>query len=186
MATDVGICSSACIKLGVEPIASLSDNTRQALILNEQFAKIRDALTYEHPWNFAMKWIELTSGSTIHDNPEYDYRHALPGDCLRVWDTEYPDEDYEVLEGYIYSNSETLKIKYIKQVTDASKMSPAFAEALACRIAHDCCFALVQSNSFKATLMQEMEAYLPRVRTGDAQENRAKQLQQDIFLNARY
>lgn len=184
--SELGICNSALIKLGVETISSLLSNNRQAKIMNEQYSKLRDALQYDHPWNFAMRWHSLTSGSTLHDNPEYTYRHALPAGVLRVWECEYEDEDYEVLEGYIYSESGSLKIKCIMQITDPTKFSPAFAEALACKLAHDNCFALTQSTGMKDRLEAEMERYLPRVRSADAQENKAKNLHQDIFLNSRY
>jgi hypothetical protein len=186
--SNLGICNSALIKLGVEKISVLDSTTRQGAIMNEQFDKLRDALLYDHPWNFAMRWCELASADAddTHDNPEYTYRHPMPTGALRVWSTEYDDEDYEVLEGYVYSDSETLKIKCIMQITDPTKFTPAFAEALACKLAHDNCYALVQSNSLKGTLWGEMEAYIPRVKSGDAQENRAKSLTDDIFLNARY
>lgn len=187
MATDLGICNSALIKLGVGTISTLTENSRQAKIVNEQYPKMRDALLYDHPWNFAMAWAALTTGDTSDtNNPEYTYRFTLPADCLRVWSCEFDDEDYEVIDRYIYTNDSSVKIKYIKQVTDPSKFTPAFAEALACKIAHDNCFALVQSNSLKATLYGEMEKYIPVVRSGDAQENKAKPLQQDIFINSRY
>jgi hypothetical protein len=183
--SDVGIVNSALIKLGVETISALTDNSRQADIMEEQYEKIRDALLYDHPWNFAMTWTELADGDDTHDNPDYTYMHDLPADCLRVWSVEYADEDYEVLGGKLYCDSEDINIKYIKKVTDPTLFTPAFAEALALKLAADNCFALVQSNSLKATFLEEMRRYLPTVRSADAQENPAKMLQQDIFLNAR-
>lgn len=183
--TEVGIVNSALIKLGVESITALSDNTRQAKLMNEQYAKRRDALLYEHPWNFAMKWFTIVDNLVAHSNPEFQYEMNLPAGCLRVWQTEYDDEEYEVLDGKLYSDSATLKIKCIIQVTDPTKFTPGFAEALALDLAADNCYVLVQSNSLKNTFLQEMLSYLPKIRSYDAQENPAKMFQQDIFLNAR-
>lgn len=183
--TDVGICNSALIKLGVEPISSLSDNSRQALIMNEQYSKVRDALLYDHPWNFAMKRASLTQNGTT-PSYEFDYTHTLPADCLRVWNTEYAEDFYQVEGRTLLTDYETIKIKYVSQVTDPTKFTPAFAEALALKLAADTCFALVQSNSLKQTFDEEIRRYIPSARSADAQENPAYDLEQDIFLNARY
>lgn len=183
--SDLGIVNSALIKLGVEKISALDNTTRQGEIMNEQYTKIRDALLYDHPWNFAMKWGLLEDGDDVHDNPEYTYMHDLPADCHRVWCAEYEDEDYEVLGGKLYTDSEDIKIKYIEAVTTPTRFSPAFAEALSLKLAADNCFALIQSNSLKQTFMDEMRRYIPTVKSSDAQENPAKRLQQDIFLDSR-
>lgn len=54
-ATNEDIANSALLKLGAESITSLSDTTRRARLVNEQFNKIRKRLLRSHPWNFAMK-----------------------------------------------------------------------------------------------------------------------------------
>lgn len=187
MATSsVAICNSALIKLGVETISALSDNTRQAILCNEQYAKIRDKLLYSHPWNFAIKRATLVVTAT---EPEYEfaYQYTLPTDCLRVWETQYgSDQDfYQVEGGFLYSDYTDVSIKYIAKITDTTKYSPAFDECLALMIAIDLEYSLVQSNSFKNTLLGELQQELRDVRSFDAQENPSYPYQDDVFLNAR-
>lgn len=185
MATEVGICNSALIKLGVETISALNENTRQAKLCNEQYAKLRDKLLYAHPWNFAMKKAELeATGEDVLF--EFEHEHELPEDCLRVWSTEYPDETYQVEGGLLYSDSEDMKIKYVSKVEDPTLFSPAFSECLSLMIAEDLCHSLVQSNSLKATIQEELRMALREARSFDGQENPAYDLEQDTFLNARY
>ena len=185
-ASEVAICNSALIKLGVETISSLSDNTRQALLCNEQYAKIRDKLLYSHPWNFAVKRATLVATVT---EPEYefDFQYTLPADCLRVWDSQFgPDKDFYQVEGaFLYSNYTDVSIKYIAKITDTTKFSPVFDECLALMLAIDLEYALVQSNSFKNTLLQELQRELRDSRSFDAQENPSYPYQDDVFLNAR-
>lgn len=185
-ASEVAICNSALIKLGVETISSLSDNTRQALLCNQQYSKIRDKLLYSHPWNFAVKRATLVVTVT---EPVYEfaYQYTLPTDCLRVWETQYgPDSDfYQVEGGYLYSNYSDVSIKYIAKITDTTKFSPAFDELFAIDLAIDLEFALVQSNSFKNTLISERKEIIRDVRSFDAQENPSYPYQEDLFLNAR-
>jgi hypothetical protein len=184
--TEVGICNSALIKLGVGTITALTDNTRQAKIMNEQYAKMRDALLYDHPWNFAMKRATVSADDALEpDFDEFLYGAELPADCLRVWNSYYADEFYQIENGVIYSDSEDLDIKYIAKITDPTMFSPAFCEALALKLAADCCYALTQSNSLKNTYLAEMAAYLPSARGADAQENPPYDFQQDLWLNSR-
>ena len=156
--------------------------------MNEQYSKIRDALLQDHPWNFACRWVELEdNGNTSHAHPTFTYEIDLPADCLRVWQLEHADEKYEVMyEGKLSCDLDTVKVKYIRSVTDPSKFSPAFAEALALKLAEDMCFAITQNNSLKGTFLSQMELYLPRVRSVDGQENPGDDLMQDVFINARY
>lgn len=185
-ATEVAICNSALIKLGVETITALSDNSRQALLCNLQYAKTRDKLLISHPWNFAIKraLLVVTVTAPVY---EFDYQYTLPTDCLRVWETQYgADQDfYQVEGGFLYSNYTDVYIKYIAKITDTTKFTPAFDDLLALDLAIELEFALVQSNSFKNTLIGERKEILRDVRSFDAQENPSYPFQDDVFLNAR-
>lgn len=185
-ATEVAICNSALIKLGVETITSLAENSRAALLCTQQYAKIRDKLLYSHPWNFAVKRAILVVTAT---EPVYEfaYQYTLPTDCLRVWETQYgADKDfYQVEGGSLYSNYSDVSIKYIAKITDTTKFSPTFDELLSLDIAIDLEYALVQSNSFKNTLLMERKEVLRDTRSFDAQENPSYPYQEDVFLNSR-
>lgn len=185
-ASDVAICNSALIKLGVEPITSLAENSRAAILCNNQYSKIRDKLLYSHPWNFAIKRAELVVTAT---EPVYEfaYEYTLPTDCLRVWETQYgPLQDfYQVEGGKLYSNYTDLFIRYIAKITDTTEYSPIFDELLAIDLAIDLEYVLIQSNSYKNTLLAERKELLRDARSFDAQENPSYDYQEDVFLNAR-
>lgn len=185
MATELGIVNSALIKLGVEIISSLPGTTRQGTIANEQYSKIRDELLYEHPWNFAIKRATLVPTS---NTPEFDfaYEYSLPSDCLRVWATQYEEDFYQVEGNKLYSNYSDVKIRYISRVTDTSIFSPQFCELLSLKLASDLAFVLVQSNSLKATLLQEYQVKLRDSRSHDGQENPPYPLTDDLFIESRY
>lgn len=185
MASDLGIVNSALIKLGVETISALPGTTRQGLLANEQLSKMREELLYEHPWNFAMKRATLVAtGST----PEFEfaYEYTLPTDCLRVWCTQYEEDFYQVEGNKLYSNYSDIKIRYISNVTDPTKFSPAFAELLSMKLAADLAYVLVQSNSLKNTLIQEYMVKLRDHRSTDAQENPSYPLTDDLFIESRF
>lgn len=185
MATELGIVNSALIKLGVEIISALPGTTRQGLLANEQYSKIRDELLYEHPWNFAIKRATLVA--TVNTPVfEFAYEYNLPADCLRVWATQYEEDFYQVEGTKLYSNYSDVKIRYISKITDASTFTPAFAELLSLKLASDLAFVLVQSNSLKGTLLQEYLVKLRDCRSHDGQENPPYPLTDDLFIESRF
>lgn len=185
MTTPVDICNSALIKIGIEKITSLSENTRQAQLCNEQYEKNRKMLLREHPWNFAIKRATLVATS---NTPEYEFsiEYGLPTDYIRVIDTQYPDSFYQIENGKLYSNISGLKIRYIYNNENEDSYTPDFSELLALKIAIDLSYVLVQSSTLTQTLMAEYDKKLRDVRSFDAQENPSYPVMDDIFLNARY
>jgi hypothetical protein len=192
MATSsVEICNSALHKIGASRITSLSDNVKAAIIMNDQYDRLRKEVLRSHPWNFAIAYVSLAATVNTPVWDAWTYEFAVPSDVLRVLETDLlDDEAWEI--GYnasgskvIFTNSDAVKIKYIKDVTNTTLFDPVFEEALAFRLAADAAYSLVQSN----TLQQQMFAYygssLARAMSFDAQEHSMERVQADEFLNIR-
>jgi hypothetical protein len=143
-------------------------------------------LLLSHPWNFAIKRALLVVTATVPVF-EFEFQYTLPTDCLRVWETQYgADQDfYQVEGGFLYSNYSEVNIKYIAKITDTTKFSPTFDDLCALDLAIELEYALVQSNSFKNTLIAERKEILRDTRSFDSQENPSYPYQDDVFLNAR-
>ena len=182
--SEVSICNSALIKLGVETITALSDNTRQAKLCNEQYNKLRKSLLREHVWNFAVKRVSLTASLTT---PAWGFSHqfTLPSDYLRIVDLEYTDDKYQVENNLILANRNTLNLRYIYDITDVTKFTSDFAELLAMRIAVDLSYVLVQSNSLTQQLVAMYDRKLRDVRSFDGQENPPQSVTDDLFISSR-
>lgn len=184
--TETSICNSALIKVGAQRIVSLNDNNEQARLVKEQYEKHRDELLYSHPWNFATDRVELAA---VVAEPVYEFgqKFQLPADVLRVYGSDLPQDDRWKVEGrFLLANTAVIKIKYIKKVTDTSKYSPAFAEALATKIAADISYSLTQNASLKTQLMQEYLIKLREARSFDGQESQGDRVYADSWLNARF
>jgi len=188
MTDQLKICNSALIKIGVNRITALTETNKAAILCNEQYDKMRRACLREHPWNFAIRRVEL---ATLSATPAFEYLYAflLPTDVIRV----LPPSSVEVatckykIEGRdILTNESTLKIKYIADVTDASQFDDSFAEALATRLAADLAYSLVQSNTLATQMLAYYEKVLSLARTADAQEGTPDELMEDVFINARF
>lgn len=185
MTTEVTICNSALLKLGANTITSLSDNSKEAELCNEQYAKIRDELLYSFSWNFAVKSAALTDNGNNHlwddDLPEFD----IPADYLRMVEVEQPDYRWYVENGKIYYESTVLNCRYIYQVTDVTKFSAGFIELLSTKLALELSYSLVQSASLKETLKKDYNLMLRDMRSFDSQEGYTRQLTNEKFLQVR-
>lgn len=186
MATSVvEIANSALVKIGAQRIITMADANERARVCNEQYDKVRRRLLASHPWGFATKRLALSAEVTA---PEFDWAasFALPSDCLRVIGTDLPnDEKWEVENGFLMCNYGDVKIKYIFNQENVSKFSEYFCEALACALAADIAYTLVQSVTLKQTLMQEADVHLRLARSFNAQESTGDRVYADSWLNSR-
>lgn len=183
-ASVVGICNSALLKIGAERISSLSDDNKRAIACNEQYAKLRDEVLADHPWNFALKRATLAADATA-PNWGYARRFPLPSDCLRVIETQYPNQIYKIESGFILTDESDIKILYVFQQTDVTKFSAKFCEALSLRIAADLAYHLAQSASLSQQLLASYSALLADARAVDAQEGSPAEMVVDEWTGAR-
>lgn len=184
--SDVAICNSALAKIGAERILSLSDDNPRALVMSEQFPKVRDNLLYSHPWKFAIKQQELALLSTT-PLIKFTYQFQLPNDCLRVIGTDLPGAAEWQEEGrVILCNFSTLKVRFISNSTDYANYTPGFVEALAAVLAADVCYSLVQNAALKSELVKESEMKVRQARSFNAQESGGDRVYADTWLTSRY
>lgn len=159
MATsDVQIANYALTLLGAKRINALSEDTNEARNINAVFGLIRESCLSEHEWNFAIKRANL---GLLSDTPEFDfdYKFQLPNDCVRVVKTDLPKGSRYQIEGReILCDSETLKIKYIQNVTDAARFSAPFVKYFAYRLAEEVAYPITGSKGLEADLFQKAEA----------------------------
>lgn len=183
MASEVSICTNALVKCGAEGIVSMTEDNRRAILCNAVYADLRDTLLISHPWNFAIKRVQLAQTTTP---PLFDftYEYLLPADCLRVLSVDSTLPWAKEVDK-IVANDSTINIKYIAQVTDPNKFTAQFREGLSLYIAKELCFALTQSNPRTEALESKFEQHIRSCRSYDAQEGTPPELINDLFINSR-
>lgn len=185
MAVDVDICNSALIKLGAEPIAALSDNTKQARLCSLRYLPIMKAVLRSAPWGFAIKRASLTPiVTTLEFGDENVFQ--LPADCVKVWKlndgcTRYKIEGTKLLSDDI----DTAEIFYVSSATAVTDMDFVFMEAVACTLAADLAYSLTQSQALMQGLLGMAEWWMGQARSYNSQEQTPDDFKFDTFLNAR-
>ena len=158
MATsNVAIANRALQKLGAKRIESLSQDHPNARSVNACFELVRDAELRRYDWAFAIARASLAADSddTLFGNWN---RFVVPNDFLRLL---LDDESSSVvdwrIEGMrdsgdssvltiVTQDAAPLKIRYIARLTDPTFFDPLFVEALACKIALECCEEITGSS----------------------------------------
>jgi len=188
--TDTSICNSALIKVGSKSILSLDDDSKEGRICKEQYPKLRDEVQESHPWNFCIRRADTLSPlaqAPVQINDFVTQQFELPNDTLRVLGIDaFPSEiNWVVEDGKLLTDTDTIKLRYIARVTDTSKFSATFSEALAWRIAADLAYSLAQNRALAESMFVAYERQLSLARAFDAQENGLTRLRSSFWTGAR-
>ena len=189
MASIVEICNRALQKLGAERITSLTQDSENARTINVCFDAVRDAELRAHPWNFAIKRVQLAADSTA---PAFTYDNAftLPSDFLRLLppddDYNYNDLDWQIEGKKILTNDGApLNVRYIYRVSDPNQYDSLFVEALACRLAVELCEQLTQSNTKAQIVRDDYVRAIREAKRLNAFENKPAEQQTDTWITCR-
>lgn len=192
MATIVGICNEALIRLGSPTITDLTDSQPEAVKCNAIFTAMRDNLLRAHPWNFALKRQKLPKES---NEPAFGYssQFTLPADFIRVVavfdrDTVEGCPPSYKLEGLkVLADVETVYLLYVSRVTDPNAMPPDFRHALSIRIAAELAGNLAESTAMREALQEEFRREaLPIARAVDALEDSPRMIPESDWVAVRY
>jgi len=181
MPSEVEICNAALIKMGDEnTISAIGEDGREGETCELMYPQVRDLLLASHPWNFAIGRSTLSKNAT---SPafEFDNQFLLPGDYLRGLMLYDSDEPWKVEGDQLLTNASTVKLIYIKKVTDTGIFPPLFVEALATRLAAEMAEVITGSSSRSAKLFKEFESKFREAKRRDGQEGTPDSLQANAF-----
>lgn len=150
MASKIEITNIALIRLGANTINSFEEGSVEATNANAIWDTARTSLLRDHPWNFAIKDVEIPQ-STVAPVVQYSCKYQLPSDCLRLLEV-YGDSNYKLKGREVHTNSRTCKIKYIYDVTDTTVWDSSFIDVMSAKLAFELAYPVTKSNS----LMQQM------------------------------
>lgn len=187
MTSIVSICNLALTNLGKENISALSEPTPEARACNQFYSHVLDLLLQSYPWRFAGK--TLSMAEVINDRPgAWGYAYRRPIDCLKIrWmRREYSLVDPSPLSSQdeittpfdfegetIYCDLSPAFLRYTQRLTDPSRFSPLFVEAMAWHLAVRLAMPLTRDSKVRADAYQ-----LARVAKNDAAEADANEVRE--------
>ena len=164
MASEIDICNLALGQLGAHYITSFADGTTESVACATNYPMARDAVLESRDWTFAVVERQLTEITVPSGEmpPEFSHAYQVPTDCLLIRycflpsTVSFPDgmsgalitaeptseqsvqrPTWNRFEDRCYCNESLLWARYIKQVTDTTKYTNNFLQALATRLAFE-------------------------------------------------
>ena len=147
----IGIVNLAMARIGEGAISSLTGTDAKSILAAQVYDYVLDEVLAAHDWNFATKIYDLSQDATSPEGTDWDYRYALPSDCLRVIGILPAKTPYVIEAGYLLTNydntSASLTLHYIRRETNPAMYSPHFVNTLAFRLAAEMSFKQVRGSS---------------------------------------
>ena len=207
MATsEVAICNIALSWLGGELIISLDDPSVEAKLCKANYEPLRDAVLEEREWTFAIKRLEPAQ---LQDRPLYGYDRAfqIPSEVIRVLQISLFDDsvldpgingDFRASsrsgtgmgretriewsrEGgtIVANNANRIVGRFLVRVTDTTRFSPAFDQALAARMAMDMAIPITNSEKMQKAMAQMYGEKMSLAASSDGLQGRSYNVRSD-------
>lgn len=160
MASVVDIVNLALARLGDSATVTSIDppeGSAQAEQAKRFYPIARDNLLELHPWNFATKRISLAATSDIAPDA-WAFTYSLPSNYIRALAV-YPEETNSEADQQpfiietnqagqlvLFTNVENATLKYISLITDTTKFSPLFVNALSFMLASYLAGSLIKGD----------------------------------------
>lgn len=184
MASEVDICNLALSRLGdTAEISSLTEGSAQAVHCTRFYPIARDALLEAHAWRFATRRIALAE--MVAEAWGWGYVYAAPSGLLKLLAVlpaasdggndaqEYRMEITESGAQAIYTNLSEASARYIVRITDTTKFSPLFIDALGWLLAANLAGPILKGDAGAAEAKRcygYFQAVLSAARVSDANQ----------------
>ena len=184
----IQICNLALSWLGASRILNFDENSNESRLCADNYDPLRQAVLEERAWTFADETIALTAPLPPVMGNEFAYE--LPTTMLRayrVYDPsgrrlEFRRQGSKLLvAGY----SGDIFVRGTQDISETSRFSPGFTQALAARIAADLAIALTRSRQLQSDMWTLYNAKLSQAAANDATQATSERTDSTELTSAR-
>lgn len=142
--SETQIANLALAKLAMRRIENISESTTEARWCLELYPHARDFTTEYAIWRHAKRTATLAEEATNDLEGDWQYAYTRPSDCFGLKYLLSEQGQFNpsapirfTTEGdVIYTDEPYARAVYVRQVTDVTKFTPAFTDALSWYLAH--------------------------------------------------
>ena len=169
--SSLDLINDGLIRLGVPPLASLSDRSAQALAADSIYRTTKESLLAEHPWSFGLREVELPKLALEPEelrSSEFDFAYQVPSDNLRILGLQSTD-NFRLAGDQLYTNDNKARLVYMRNVGE-QKWPAYFIKLVSYSFAAAVAITLTEQTT-RAQLMEELAARQRRTaRTVDSSQ----------------
>jgi hypothetical protein len=195
----VDVCNLALDDLKQRPITSIVTPVSDTeYVCARNYDNTRREALFAHPWKFAITRVQLTPNPNTVPLFGYKYAYDLPNDYLRMISVgndaygnslirEREVESNQILNGVQEpwaedddsgcSNSPTLDLRYMRDVTEVTQFSPGFLTYFRLLLAIRMSNKFSTSATIKKGIMDDFEEVQTAAKAINGQENRIRRIQ---------
>lgn len=199
MSSVVFICNLALSNIGKDNIVALTEASAEARACNQFYEHTRDLLLQAYPWRFAGKTAALAD--LTNDKPgRWAHAYQRPIDCLKVrWvRPQYSEDDpqpktvkeetatpYDIDGQTIYTDLSPAFLRYTQRLTDPTKYTATFIDALSWQLAVRLAMPLTRDPKVRADAWQVATRMQGSAEALDANEVRETSDHESDLVEAR-
>jgi hypothetical protein len=183
------LVNKALTIVGASPITNITDDTNNARVVNRVYEISRMAVLSECAWTFATTrcTLSLSADTMPWEYSDEAYVYVRPSSVLRIFDVSDAYAVWREEGDYIISDTANLGIKYVYDLDNPAKYSPAFIEAFVDKLCADICFMILNSASkAEAFLAKYEKVSLPRAKSENAQTGTQQTPRDDAWELSKY
>jgi len=187
--TVVQLVNGGLSKLGQSRVRQLSPPlTPLEHFIAENYPQWREEEIAKRRWVFAWQiQYALTLVATLTTGVDKPYKFQMPADCARPIRGKY--DEWQQSGRFIYSAYSTLKIDYVRVVTEAD-FDPLFNAVMRCKVAVESAEFVTQSNAKRQTKQMEYDEAIAEAKKANGFTVGPEDIQADdsdfSWLNARH
>jgi len=189
MTTDTDIANAALISLGATIVEDISTDTGSpATTMNARLALAKDTVLRLRNWNSATHRVAITADADYTEVFDFSSSHILPTDpyCLRVIEVyEYKSSDWVIEGRRLLISDASIKIKYIKRITNTAEYDPLLAETIAQYLAYSTAYKITGSRQKENDAWERFNQVLAMAGTADGLEGAPPVVTSDWLEEAR-
>ena len=182
------VANIALIALGEKPITVLSENNKNATLVNTRIDDVRRFVLRSHPWRCAKKQAQLAASATA---PLFNWtsKYPLPADFIRFYNEDEMTEYlgiWEIMDGHVYTKRQgALNCEYIYDLQDYAVMDAGLIHIIAYHLASEIALPITQNPSRAKEALDIMSGKLVVARHINAQEASPREWNVDVLLWSR-
>lgn len=159
MASKVQICNLALSRLGASTITALNDNTTEAKLCSTFFDDLADRAMIQGSWTSTIRRVGLPK-TTNTPSFGYTFEYQLPVNpkCLKVLAVNEEISgciDYRIEGDKLLTDENSIKIRYVAQLTDTESYEPLLTEAIEILLASYLALPVAGDKVLAAQLKEE-------------------------------